>query len=189
MSATLQGDASPAAAAANGRRPGFRGPRPLLYQLISYSVIAAMNAVLSMTLINAIVFYGEIDGGWRLVGAAAATALVAMVSTFLLGSALTFRSSALFRGQLFARSLVVNLAGAALQVGIFAAVALTLLAPPTLGRTRHRRSLRPARSPPPLSPSSSLCGSGRIAPSRRRRRSDRCWPPEAGSPSRTSTRS
>ena len=128
MSATLQGDASPAAATANGRRPGFRGPRPLLYQLISYSVIAAMNAVLSMTLINAIVFYGEIDGGWRLVGAAAATAFVAMVSTFLLCSALTFRSSALFRGQLFARSLVVNLAGAALQVGIFAAVALTLLA-------------------------------------------------------------
>ncbi len=128
MSATLQKDAPPTAAAANGRRPGFSGLRPLLYQLISYSVIAAVNAVLSMTLINAIVFYREIDGGWRLIGAAAATALVALVNSYVMGSALTFRSSALFRGQLFARSLIVNLAGVAMQVGIFAAVALTLLA-------------------------------------------------------------
>ena len=128
MSATLQEDAAPPAAAANGRRPGLSGLRPLLYQLISYSVIAAVNALLSMTLINAIVFYGGIDSGWRLVGAAAATAFVALVNSYFLGSALTFRSSALFRGQLFARSLIVNLAGVAMQVGIFAAVALTLLA-------------------------------------------------------------
>ena len=90
MSATLQEDAAPPAAAANGRRPGFSGLRPLLYQLISYSVIAAVNALLSMTLINAIVFYGGIDGGWRLVGAAAATAFVALVNSYFLGSALTF---------------------------------------------------------------------------------------------------
>ena len=119
-----------------GRRPGFGGWRPFLYQLTSYALVASANALLSLTLINGVVFYGGIDGGLRLMAAAAATALAALGGAYILNSAWVFRSSALFRGELSSRFLLVGVAGAAAHLAVFAAVAYPLLA----GETHPNRA-------------------------------------------------
>ena len=125
MSTSAQTAAAPRG---RGRRPGFGGWRPLIYQLTSYSLVAAANALLSLALINGVVFYGGIEGGWPLLAAAAVTALTALAGAYILSSAWIFRSSALFRGQLFTRFLLVGAAGAAVHLAAFAAVAYPLLA-------------------------------------------------------------
>ena len=108
-------------------RQRFSGLRPLLYQLLSYMLVGVTNLIVTLTVLNALVFFGGIDGGWRLVLANVIATGLAVVNSYVWNSMFTFRSGALLHGQLFVRFLVVNLAGFVINQAIFTVIAFSLL--------------------------------------------------------------
>jgi len=108
-------------------RQRFAGLRPLFYQLLSYAVVGVSNVLVTLTVLNAIVYFGGITGGWRLLAANVVATGLAIVNSYIWNSMFTFRSGALLHGQLFVRFLMVNLAGFAVNQVIFSSIVFSLL--------------------------------------------------------------
>jgi hypothetical protein len=155
-----------------GSRPGFRGIRPLIYQLLAFSAAAIPAAVIAVGTHGVLLFYAEPDGTLELAGTTLAAGTAALYGTTVL---LTFRSAALLRGPLARRFALVLLAlfatqgvlavalGAAIEerpgasasaiLGLLAALGVTLPAGFAALRVGAYRP-RPARAAPlpPLAP-------------------------------------
>lgn len=111
--------------------------RGLLTQATTYAAIGASNFALTLLVLNALVYFGQIDGGPALLGANVLAVAIAIVNSYVWNSLFTFQSGELRDGRLFVRFMLVNIVGFVLNQAVFASLAYPLLA----GTDLHRNTV------------------------------------------------
>lgn len=96
-------------------------------QAARYAAIGIMNAAITLLVLNALVYFGDIHGGPSLLAANAVAVAISMVNSYIWNSRFTFQSGQMLHGSLMMRFALVNLTGFVLNQAIFAAIAYPLI--------------------------------------------------------------
>lgn len=109
-----------------GSRPGFRGARPLVYQLLAFAAAAIPSAMVAVCTLGLLLYYAKPHGAAELAGATLGALVVGTATLYATTALLTFRSAAPMRGPLARRFVLVLLAVLATQSALAIVLSATL---------------------------------------------------------------